>query len=123
VSEYGPLLFMDDSPDRAATFLANFPEARWVQTAAECIDALKSQRWDMVFLDHDLGGESMVSPEREDCGMEVVRYMMAHPVNVRSVIVHSWNTPAAKRMVDDLRRRNYNARYSPFGEDNWSKPK
>jgi hypothetical protein len=116
------LLFLDDSPDRAAIFIANHPGAKWVETAADCITALRSQPWHTVFLDHDLGGQSMVDSNREDCGMEVVRWMIRNRPIVKQVIVHSWNTPAARRMVEDLQRKSYYARYSPFGEDGWSKP-
>lgn len=116
------LLFLDDSPDRAKVFLDKYPGAKWVTTAADCITALRSQPWHTIFLDHDLGGQSMVDSNREDCGMEVVRWMVLNRPIVKQVIIHSWNTPAARRMIEDLRRREYNARYSPFGEDEWSKP-
>lgn len=29
----------------------------WAKTSAEAIDALASQRWDLMSLDHDLGGD------------------------------------------------------------------
>ena len=53
------ILFLDDDPARAEIFLAENPEAVWVQTADECIARLEED-WDEVHLDHDLGGERFV---------------------------------------------------------------
>ncbi len=67
------ILFVDDAPDRAATFLAH-PSAICVQTVEQCLDVLQ-QPWDEVHLDHDLGGEVLVDHERTDCGMAVVHWI------------------------------------------------
>ncbi len=48
------LLFLDDAADRASAFLAGHPDAVWVQTVEQCLELL-AQRWDEVYLDHDLG--------------------------------------------------------------------
>ena len=113
------ILFLDDSPDRAEKFLATYPHAVWVQTAAECIEKLRGGLWHEVCLDHDLGGESMVDSNREDCGAEVVRWILMNRPFIKRVIVHTWNEPAGRRMVADLHRREYNAVYAPFGSDAW----
>lgn len=70
-------------------------------------------------LDHDLGGKVFVDSNREDCGMEVVRWIMRNRPFIGRVIVHSWNEPAARRMVADLRRRDYAVSYAPFGASEW----
>ena len=70
------ILFLDDDPHRAEIFLEWYPAAVWVQTSEECIAGWPSA-WDEVHLDHDLGGETFVDPNRSDCGMEVVRWLCA----------------------------------------------
>jgi hypothetical protein len=86
-----------------------------VRTAEECIEEIhKMEDIDILFLDHDLGNEVYVDSEREDCGMEVVRWMIEKQPIVRTIIVHSMNTPAAQNMVAALRDARYNAHAIPF---------
>lgn len=113
------ILFLDDSPERTEKFKAAYPEAVCVETAAECIEKLRSGVWHVVCLDHDLGGKEYVPTDSEDCGMEVVRWMVRNRPFVGRVIVHTWNEPAAKVMVSELRRRDYAVSYAPFGASEW----
>ena len=114
------ILFLDDSPDRAETMLAQYPETIWVQTASETIQKLSQEQWHVVCLDHDLGGETFVDPNREDCGMEVVRWIEQAMPTIGKIIVHTWNYPAAKQMVARLRRKDYVVILQPFWSSGWS---
>src|SRR3954447_20405295 len=90
------LLFLDDDPERAGAFLRRFPQAIWVQTAEECLLCLE-EPWDEVHLDHDLGGERGVDFERQDCGMAVVRWIVAEPrphLMAARFVVHTRNPTA-----------------------------
>ena len=110
-------LFLDDDPARAAVFLAHHPDAVWVQTTPECVAKL-AERWDEVHLDHDLGGETFVDPARPDCGMEVVRWLIAAPrrhLARASFTVHSHNMMAAYEMVLRLQGAGFRAEARPFG--------
>lgn len=122
------LVFLDDSPEIAATHCQRLTEtdrARtfWVQTVDETIGMLKDyrDRLEVVSLDHDLCGEAYVHSGREDCGMEVVRWLERQfdPVDYDHVkfIVHSHNENSGPRMVERLRKAGYHAYYSPFGEE------
>ena len=112
-------LFLDDDPARAAAFLAWYPDATWVQTVPECLGKL-AERWAEVHLDHDLGGEHYVNSSRDDCGMEVVRWLTnerrPHLARVRFT-VHSHNMVAAYEMVSRLRGAGLRATTRPFGLD------
>ena len=71
----------------------------------DAIEALKVNKYDLVLLDHDLGGRTYVdhTNDKEDCGMRVAEYFMTHPEVVRThgpIIVHSLNGPAAQQMVE-----------------------
>lgn len=111
------LLFLDDDPDRAHEFLENNPNAIWVQTVADCLTRLE-ENWDEVHLDHDLGGERYVEIDREDCGMEVVRWLClgSHPHLMKTrFFIHSHNENAASMMLTQMRIAGFRVLFRPFG--------
>ena len=110
-------LFLDDDPLRAQAFLDEFPDAEWVQTVPECLTRL-AETWDEIHLDHDLGGEQFVDQAREDCGMEVVRWLCLAPrphLRVTQFYVHSHNATAATLMGMQLMSNGYRVEMRPFG--------
>lgn len=121
------ILFMDDCPQRAALAYTRWPEDKkgrtiWCTTAEEAIGVLKDYPLDEVHLDHDLGGEQWVDSRREDCGMEVIRFIEKMDKKEREkkfsktrFIVHSWNLPAGQRMTERLVGVELNAVQIPFG--------
>lgn len=132
------VLFLDDDTDRCRVFCAIMakydiiPEC--VSTAQECIDKLQYSMdqgfaYDLISLDHDLGGEVFVNTDREDCGMEVVRWIEKHYFAADSLfepsnsifLVHSYNDPAATRMTERLIGRRYMAMKTPFLSDRYYK--
>lgn len=108
-------LFLDDDVTRQARARKLWPACTIVETAADCIAHLKGVQFTLVMLDHDLGGEQFVDSKREDCGMEVVRWMVANKPKVGQVVIHSFNPPAAAIMKQDLINAGYDAHYIPFG--------
>lgn len=112
------VLFLDDDKHRTMAFRDLMrlydivPDC--VETAAECIERLKAVEYDLISLDHDLGGETFVDSAREDCGMEVVRWLRKHQKPQGFILVHSFNMLASKRMVYSL-SGGYAAFYVPFG--------
>lgn len=119
------IVFLDDDPNRAALQfqrMTNDDKSRtfWVQNVAETIDMLKRyrERLDIVSLDHDLGGETYVHTGREDCGMEIVRWLEKQDAKRYShvrFIVHSWNIPAGMKMTKRLQDKGYRVVRVPFG--------
>jgi hypothetical protein len=118
------ILFLDDDSHRAALMYQRMtPEDQsrtiWVTKAEEAIEVLTNykSRLDRVYLDHDLGGETYVHSGREDCGMEVVRFLeKQNPSDYTCrFIVHSWNIDAAKKMTDRLDKVGYQVEMKPFG--------
>jgi len=111
------LLFLDDDPERASAFLEAHPDAVWVKTVPECVEKL-SEPWDEVHLDHDLGGEQFVHVDRDDCGMEVVRWLSREPrkhLRRTRFTVHSHNIAAAFEMVMQLQAVGFQVDARPFG--------
>ena len=125
------ILFLDDSAQRAVLAYERMPVADrsrtiWCATAEEAIVTLWDYRDQLttVRLDHDLGGEEYVNTKREDCGMEVVRYLEKmsrdkpeefEKLKQASFIVHSWNGHAAPIMVERLTKIGLDVEYVPFG--------
>jgi hypothetical protein len=111
------ILFLDDDQGRAATFLSWQPTAVWVETAADCVSRL-AEPWDEVHLDHDLGGETFVEQDREDCGMAVVRWLCEEfrpHLQPTLFVVHTHNLGAACAMSFQLQATGYFVREAPFG--------
>ncbi len=114
IKEGSSVLFLDDSPIRIGKFLSRIPFATTVQTAKECIEKLQEREWDLVSLDHDLSGEIHVDSNREDCGMEVVRWVQENKPKVENFIVHSLNIYAAEQMKFSLDKYGYDVAQIPF---------
>jgi len=112
-------LFLDDDRRRTATFLHWIEdlecEAVTVETADECIARLREGDFDLVLLDHDLGGEIYCDSSREDCGMEVVRWLKRHRGKHGAFIVHTFNAVAGASMFMELKTLGYRVAQAPFG--------
>lgn len=111
------IIFLDDDNQRWYRFQAKIPNSVRAETADECIRLIRdSTKIDWLFLDHDLGGEAYVNSAREDCGMEVVRFLCADNLTktISNIVVHSHNTVAALEMFNKLKDAGYNVRLVPF---------
>ncbi len=79
-----------------------------------------------ISLDHDLGAEVHVTPDMnineisllrgqaEDNGIKLVEWMIEKDLVPHTVIIHSWNIPAAKRMYQAFFDAGYLAELQPF---------
>ena len=113
------LLFLDDDPRRAEIFLAEHPQAVWVETVPACVERLH-ETWDEVHLDHDLGGRQGVKSDDVDCGMEVIRWLCKEPrdhLRQTSFFVHTHNLVAGLLMVLQMRSSGFSAEFEPFGQN------
>lgn len=111
----GPkILFLDDSTTRTAAIKSALPMADFVVTAKEAIAKLANTHWDLVLLDHDLGGETFVQSSRDDTGMEVVRCICRNKPSIDKIVIHSLNYPAASAMAEMLRSYGYSSSVVSF---------
>ena len=100
--ENAKVLILEDSKERQEQFKKNFKDAdiTIVEHKAEAVAALLSQKWDYMFLDHDLGGKAYVNVEEEDSGSGVARWLKDHPQSMPShIFVHSVNEAGAKNII------------------------
>ncbi len=87
-------------------------------TAHDFIKTLsKEEHVDLLMLDHDLGNRVYVELQDKNTGSEVVRYIVTNKNDEKfktmKIIVHSYNTVAAKNMVDILRHNKFDVLYAP----------
>ncbi len=120
------ILFLDDDPYRAALAYQRWPENKksntiWTRTTEEAIGVLRDYELTEAHLDHDLGGEHFVNSAREDCGMEIVRWLESRSsAELQKYLtckftVHSWNIPAGREMTERLTKLGLKATQTPFG--------
>lgn len=118
------IFILDDDPKRQSTFRAHY-QARYpgcrvysAYTAAEAIDLLMSEEaFDIVHLDHDLGGE-VYQASGPGTGYEVASVMaQCWPTNPhRRIIIHSYhNRGGVQAMLDCFVRKAIPCEYRPFG--------
>lgn len=99
------ILFLEDDANRIAKARRGFVgyDLTVVTTAREAIDALKTERFDLVSLDHDLGGTQMAESD-ENSGHAVAQFIAKMP-SCPAVLVHSFNPVGAENMMNCLRDR------------------
>lgn len=106
-------LVLEDSQERIEEFFQRFIEKEWdadiVETAAKCIDKLKTVEYDIVFLDHDLGGEVYVNVSEKNTGSEVARFWNDDEnINKEAlVVIHSYNPTGAEYMQQTIKGSFY----------------
>jgi hypothetical protein len=116
------ILILEDDPNRVHTFMTKLGmqhELVCVNTAAAAIDMLHDadvdSSIDLVFLEHDLGGEVYVDTKNKNTGSEVVRWLTRQSLNVPCpIILHSLNEPASRSMQLSLLDRGFEVHRIPF---------
>jgi len=110
------ILILDDDLGRHTQFKQNMigHVLTHCETVEECINALETDEFDYVCLDHDLGGEQMVMSGK-GTGYEVAQWMAKneHP-SLREVFVHSLNPAGRKNIVAELKSAGIRASEYPF---------
>lgn len=118
------LLFLDNDPNRAAVHcqrLSDEDRSRtfWVRTVPETIKVFEDyrERLEEASLEYDLGEEPNAHPSRDDCGLEVVRYLEKADNRYKHIrfVIHSWNVRQAAKMVSRLKDAGYTVEAAPFG--------
>lgn len=116
------VLFVDDSHHRWEYFCEMFRneetdhvEFVWARDYDETISALKSGKWNIVFLDHDLEdpGDWDTKMGWRD-GTAIVNWIREHTPDIGFVVCHSMNPVGRKRMSMSLENGGYKNAEIPF---------
>jgi hypothetical protein len=119
------ILILDDDSTRHEHFRKLLPDCNRTHTytAQEAIWCLqKNDPFDLVLLDHDLGdyptpGENIPLNEVAGTGQEVAEFIALHLERDRypkKIIIHSWNAPASKNMLETLKVTQIPVEAIPF---------
>lgn len=99
------ILIVEDDPARIKWFkkkLEPFSELEMFTDAAPAIEKLKNEKYDVIFLDHDLDFKVYVPSECENTGFQVAK-IIPQTINKDSkIIIHSYNFDGVKNMLEVL---------------------
>lgn len=116
------MLFVDDRTKRLMYALNELSKKYDVTIAATVPQALRlmsQYNFDFISLDHDLDGHDFQDPDSNNCGMEIVRYILKTgwpPIKKPVFYVHSKNLFGANLMATTLIKAGYEAYYNPISE-------
>jgi hypothetical protein len=102
------VLFLDDDTERWETFSEivgshSFIDLVWVKTSSKAIKALDNTYWDIICLDHDLGGKSFVDSFEKNTGYTVAKKIGTDSkYNEDLIFIHSWNPIGADNISNIL---------------------
>lgn len=71
--------------------------------------------YDVVCLDHDLGGQQMVSSQEQNTGYQFTKWMPPAGSIPPVVFIHSYNPNGAENMFQELTSKGYQPIKMPFG--------
>ena len=102
---------LEDNGERIKFFNKMFQNYDYVlcETAKEAKKVLYDNEFNVIFLDHDLGGRIFVDSNEEETGMTVVKYIIEKELQTNALFfIHSQNPVGAAnmlhRLMDDNRR-------------------
>lgn len=114
------VFLLDDDTRRHQWFAKRF-EGDYLDVAEDVASAqelLRANRYDAIFLDHDLLPEHYNSETFDDerTGYAIALWLASQPEIQRAstILVHTRNADGAIRMVEELRRAGRQAEYVPF---------
>jgi len=110
------ILILEDDEERIKFFKQYLAKehilhfARHVWEAENIFD--KEQPFNVIFLDHDLGGRAFVDPAEEDTGSGFARFLKNKDLSKTTVVTHTFNSEGARSIQSILK----NVMYIPVTE-------
>ena len=110
------ILILEDDPTRVVSFEKWFKkdELTITDSSDKAISLLEKIKYDIIMLDHDLGGRHYVDSKEYDTGFRVAAAIPASINKETRVIIHSHNPVGAQNMKNIL--NSPNAIVLPFGQ-------
>jgi CheY-like chemotaxis protein len=109
----------DDTEYRIPQFQELFAAHNLVYAvdSGQALEALRQQKFDLIFLDHDLGGQLYVDSRRHNTGYQVAAGLRKTINAETNVVVHSWNPAGAENIAKLLAKRaRGKVKRIPFGQ-------
>lgn len=98
------ILVLEDDHIRHISFMKNLSDHDLdiVETSKEAIKKLQDNDYDVLFLDHDLGGKIM-TPSGENTGYEVAQWLSNNPDRMpKQIYLHTLNPVGQQNMKNVL---------------------
>jgi CheY-like chemotaxis protein len=114
------IFILEDEKNRIDWFKENLKNLFFDLTIATSYDegiklfSLK-EKYDLILLDHDLGGRMYVDSNDENTGFNFCNYLIEKNV-AAPVIIHSMNTVGALKMEELLSSNDFIVSKLPFGD-------
>jgi CheY-like chemotaxis protein len=111
------IFILEDDPNRVEWLKENLNpdiELDITDEVEEAMPWLRERKYDVIFLDHDLGGDQMVSSDVWNTGSTVAKMIHETPNKHLTVIVHSYNPSGAQIMIDSMRDKGVKCHYFYF---------
>lgn len=103
------IFILEDMEERISKFEEVLPKAYpgcelfIVTTAAEGKKILaREKNFDLILLDHDLGGETFVDSENENTGYQVAKFIAHNNITCPTLVTHSMNVWGARNILSVL---------------------
>lgn len=118
------ILILEDNESRIKLFKDKLGHAELelyvAETADKAIDMIDNNKFEVVFLDHDLGGKVYVDSGEHNTGHTVAKHVAELELSM-PVIIHSFNTVGATNMYKYLTEHGHKGTvvYFPFGCENF----
>ena len=112
------ILIVEDDQQRIDWFEREFKDADVVvvKEAEDGIREVEATKYDVIFLDHDLGGRAFVESHDPNTGFQVALAIVKSPNKNTPIVIHSWNPAGAGNMQSILKHAIY-APFSTFTKD------
>lgn len=111
------ILVVEDNLDRIEWFQNEFDyKFDLAKDAFAAIGLVNKSKYDMIFLDHDLGDRIFVDSSEPNTGYQVAKTIVNSLNNNTPVIVHSHN-PEGVKNIQSVLRPNFSY-WIPFGQFN-----
>lgn len=114
------VLMLDDNSGRIESFHSIVHMKGWefqyAMDAPTCIELMQKEKYDIIFLDHDLDGRTYVPTHEPNTGSEVARWVASDFCNVSLdtfFVFHTLNEKGAKYMEELIKGKGYACIYYP----------
>jgi len=109
------IFILEDNELRRVRFREFFEghDVTYTEDSNEAIKILRKEKFDYLFLDHDLGGMVYVDSGEPNTGYQVAKIIPETENKNARIVIHSWNPEGAKNMMEAL--NGCIVKYSPFG--------
>lgn len=99
MSEPDRVLVLDDDAQRGKWFRSRWPGAVWCRNGPAALKAMREEKFDLVFLDHDLGEQSRFD------GSELANRMAEERLQqTATILIHTANPAGAAYMMARLQK-------------------